>query len=552
MKAFVFLFLFSLFSVSSLLASMSGSHEVGQRFAQSLQKSTEKAATSTSPRLVPGYTTTTPPEAFLTAPTLGDAALRETNRTEAGQFLKATTSDRQKFTIDPETDPLFRKGDEVLKNPHGAVGVLVERGVEERGEAVMLTCEEAGSPVQQTCHHQLEIEIAITPGWVEETWSCGGYDVPDYSDHTNESGGRPRRYMRFGHSPNNPGCRHGGCAVNHQRIEHPEIITITKEEWVDDCARLEKLTDEGRCQYESKVCTDPSSTKMIQERPLTKDCWQYRQTYTCQYPSKNTCSALRAKGCVQTASRCKERVGDVCVAFEQTYACPFTKKGLKKGRVGVGSPFCITGNCADSSYKANGEMLDVMAKLSVFKEMQKDIQRGSFEIFKGTDYRCSRNCIDFKDCCQNMKGWGTSLHLARCSSEEKLLAQLKDKNLCHQVGTYCAKKVLGVCVSKKTSYCCFGNKLLRLIQEQGRAQLGISWGMAFNPSCRGLRPEELGRIDFSRMDMSEIFEDIMASYKQPDVSGVQTVTAERLKENLRHIQAGTRKQPLTTGENGGL
>ena len=218
----------------------------------------------------------------------------------------------------------------------------------------------------------------------------------------------------------------------------------------------------------------------------------------------------------------------------------------------MGSPFCITGNCADSSYQANGEMLEVMAKLSVFKEMQKDIRAGNFEIFKGTDKRCSRNCVDFKDCCRDMKGWGTSLHLASCSEEEKLLAQLKDKKLCHQVGTYCAKKVLGICLSKKTSYCCFGNKLLRLIQEQGRSQLGISWGEPENPCCRGLKPEELARIDFSRIDMSEIFEDIIASYKQPDTARLQTRVAENLKDNVRQIQAGTKKQPINTGAEGGL
>ena len=44
----------------------------------------------------------------------------------------------------------------------------------------------------------------------------------------------------------------------------------------------------------------------------------------------------------------------------------------------------------------------------------------------------------------------------------------------------------------------------------------------------------------------------MTSYKSPNVSSLQTVTAEKLKDNLRHIQAGTKKQPLNTGEGGGL
>ncbi len=536
-------------------ADMGSSHQIGQHLAQGMQGTVQGAAKGTSSALVPGYVTDNPSQSSLNVATIGDAANSEVARSEAGQFLKSTSADRKRFVLDPDTDPLLKNGDEVLKDPHTVLDVKLEVEKEEKGDNVTLACEEAGNSIEQTCHHNLHVEIEITPGWIEEHWRCGGYDVPYYSDHgggNHSSGGKPLRYDRHSHGFNNSCCLRAGCARDYTKIDHPEIITIKKEEWVEDCSRLEKLTDEGQCQYVSKVCTDGPSTKMIQDRPITKDCFQYKQIYNCKYPSKNTCSALRAKGCLQKASKCKEWVSGTCVVWEQTYECPTLKKSLKNIRAGVGSPFCITGNCVDSSYQANGEMLEVMAKLSVFKEMQNDIRSGSFEIFKGTDKRCSRNCIDFKDCCQNMKGWGTSLHLASCSAEEKLLAQLKDKNLCHQVGTYCAKKVLGVCVSKKTSYCCFGNKLLRIIQEQGRSQLGIGWGEASNPSCRGLRPEELGRMDFSRIDFSEIFEDIMKSIKQPDTSRLQTRAAENLKDNVRQIQAGLKKQPLNTGEDNGL
>jgi Type-1V conjugative transfer system mating pair stabilisation len=547
-----YLFLICAFVIPVCIA-MESSHSLGQQVAGSLQSFAQGAARGTDASIVPGYATDRPKESSLNAATLGDASLREAQTSEAGMFLKRAASTRQKFVLDPDTDPLLRNGDEVLKDPHNVLDAKIESVLETREAAVTLTCEEAGEAIERTCHHILIVELSIIPGYVTESWECGGYDIPIYSERQCGSD-CIRRWERRGHGPNNPGCRSGikPCAKNYQRTEHPEIITVTKEEWSDDCSSLEDLTDRGVCQYGNKVCIEGPSTKMIQDRPIMKDCWQYRQTYHCKRPSKNTCSALRAKGCLQKASRCKESVGGVCVVWEQIYECSSSKKSLKNIRAGAGSPFCITGNCVDSSYQANGEMLEVMAKLSIFKEMQNDIRSGNFEIFKGTDKRCSRNCIDFKDCCHNMKGWGTSLHLASCSIEEKLLAQLKDKNLCHQVGTYCAKKVLGICVSKKTSYCCFGNKLLRLIHQQGRAQLGIGWGTAETPSCRGLRPEELSRIDFSRLDLSEVFEDIMTSFKTPNVSSLQTVTAERLKDNLRHIQAGTKKQPLHTGEAGAL
>jgi Type-1V conjugative transfer system mating pair stabilisation len=547
-----YLFLIS-FLITSICMGMESSHSLGQQLAGALQGAVQGATRGTSSSIIPGFTTDRTKESSFNAATIGDAALAETHTSEAGKFLKTATATRKRFVLDPDTDPLFRNGDEVLKDPHTVLDVKMVVGEEERGATVIVLCEEAGDSIEQACHHNLTIELSITPGYVTESWECGGYMVPWYSER--QSGhDHILRWHRHSHGPNNPGCRNGmkPCAKNYQRVEHPEIITVTKEEWGDDCAPLEDLTDKGLCQYVNKVCSYGPSTKMIQDRSIARDCWQFRQTYRCKRSSKNTCSALRAKGCLQKASRCKESAGGICVVWEQTYECPSSKRSLKNIRAGAGSPFCITGNCVDSSYQANGEMLEVMAKLSIFKEMQKDIRSGSFEIFKGTDKRCSRNCIDFKDCCQNMKGWGTSLHLASCSEEEKLLAQLKDKNLCLQVGTYCAKKVLGICVSKKTSYCCFGNKLLRLIHQQGRAQLGIGWGTAETPSCRGLRPEELSRIDFSRLDLSEVFEDIMASYKAPNVSSLQTITAERLKDNLRHIQVGAKKQPLNTGEGGGL
>jgi conjugal transfer mating pair stabilization protein TraN len=129
---------------------------------------------------------------------------------------------------------------------------------------------------------------------------------------------------------------------------------------------------------------------------------------------------------------------------------------------------------------------------------------------------------------------------------------MKGKRLCRQIGTYCKKKFLGVCLVKMTTYCCFGTKLSRLIQEQGRGQLGISWGTAENPQCQGLTVEQLSRIDFSTVDLSEIFEDMMANFKQPDVSKIQEQTAHQLKHDVQQIQTGVKHQPLAQGEDNGL
>jgi len=103
-----------------------------------------------------------------------------------------------------------------------------------------------------------------------------------------------------------------------------------------------------------------------------------------------------------------------------------------------------------------------------------------------------------------------------CSNDEKLL-DVKDRmGLCHYVGTYCSDKILGVCTSKRKSYCCFESKLSRILQEQGRAQLAMSWGTAKNPDCEGFTVEEFQQLDLSQMDFTEVYDEFVDAAKVPD------------------------------------
>jgi conjugal transfer mating pair stabilization protein TraN len=45
--------------------------------------------------------------------------------------------------------------------------------------------------------------------------------------------------------------------------------------------------------------------------------------------------------------------------------------------------------------------------------------------------------------------------------------------------------------------------LARIINEQAYPQLGRSWGEPEHPNCRGLSLQELERLDWSRIDLSE-------------------------------------------------
>ena len=393
----------------------------------------------------------------------------------------------------------------------------------------MVECMEGGEEYIQTCRKQLVLKIQITP---EKRWcDCDQYWW--FSSH--------------GHRHHVNGNAGGGWTF--ERVI-PIQVEILSEEWVG-CEHLEELSDQGRCYYVERIHGESEtrevygpvvgskpSEPLTEKAQITRDHWEEIYTYACFKPVENTCQALRIKGCVQISSTCAEEINGVCVAWKQTLRCPSAKKKARKYRaVGEKSPFCLAGDCAESDYEANGEMLNVMAYLAVLKEAQDDIH-AQVGIFKGQSRQCRKNCIGFRDCCATGKGWGVSLNLAECSGEERELADWREKKKCVFVGTYCAERepITKICIRKKSSFCCFGTKLARLINSQGRAQLGIGWGDSKAPDCRGLSPDELSRLDMSRMNLSELYEDVQKNFKPRSQEHIaQGVELDRIRENMSHM-----------------
>jgi conjugal transfer mating pair stabilization protein TraN len=122
------------------------------------------------------------------------------------------------------------------------------------------------------------------------------------------------------------------------------------------------------------------------------------------------------------------------------------------------------------------------------------------------------------------------MSLMSCSQDEGKLAMKEGAKLCHSIGTWCSKciRVLGACVTcieRTTSKCCFNSQLARLINEQGRAQLGIGWGKAQQPQCEGFTVGQLQALDFSRMDLTEFYASIVPTL--PDIAAMRATNTTR-------------------------
>jgi conjugal transfer mating pair stabilization protein TraN len=121
--------------------------------------------------------------------------------------------------------------------------------------------------------------------------------------------------------------------------------------------------------------------------------------------------------------------------------------------------------------------------------------------------------------------------LLACDEDEQILAMSRGQNLCHELGTYCSKKFIG-CIERTKSYCCYNSRLARIINEQGRAQIGKSWGSPKHPDCSGFSPTEFASIDFSRVDLSEFTAEIMANISISNISGIPQNAQSGVQQKL--------------------
>lgn len=112
------------------------------------------------------------------------------------------------------------------------------------------------------------------------------------------------------------------------------------------------------------------------------------------------------------------------------------------------------------------------------------------------------------------------------NQEEGVLALRRGANLCNYVGSYCSRKILGWCYERKQAYCCYNSKLAKIINTQGRAQLGKTYGSARSPDCSGFTPTELASLDLAAMDMSEFYEEIKP--KTLDMTGTMAVVTDNI------------------------
>lgn len=412
--------------------------------------------------------------------------------------------------------------------------------------------------------------------------------------------------------------------------ERPRMRFIEEDQWADQCPQLQ---GGGRCAATGTArCVDGPASKDVEGVRVTRDCWRYETTLTCQ-PNMpgGECAPLVGIGCTLAASTCQRRSPDTgaCEITEHRYSCPAPSGGTASVVPARSAPrssinvtncpanvFCLGGNCFNTAHAPDADFARSMSFLEAAREAGVYLDADALQVFNGEPNQCRDRLL--KNCCyadstgagmsnQSMFGVGSRLvydvlmnagnreflyqgmqallmsggfsgsftsygvtvavngtalpagssvlyagdslvvafdpwslaiavviyvvmSMMSCSEDEGKLAMKQGAGLCHAVGTYCSSciRVLGHCVScitHTTAKCCFNSALSRIVNEQGRAQLGKGWGSAESPDCSGFTVAQLQRLDFSRMDLTEFYASIVPTLPNADL--VQNANAAR-------------------------
>ena len=550
MKTIILLLSFVVFDAFADV--MADARKQGLDFGGGYKNSASSTVTAQNKSSVPGYTTDNPEQTkyFDGASTDNDAQAKIKNSQEGDLMIKGLPN-RPQATINPN-DSFLNTSKAIEGNPDDVVAMLTGT----YGECKPLTFTKTENEIR-TCDQYEEPDCINGSELVSIAGDNVSWSFPSLQQ-------------------NIPWSNYHGCKVyyNYMTISIADVAKIDSfvlqsvsgldaarikvngtqvYSWRGVDGYLNRDPNDGWCAWGFSFSTAPNTNlkpylvngdnKIELQLGVpsngfinTKYLLSYDNTKKCQ--TINTCKNIPSN-CSFQSSKCLNFSNEnICNYAQNIYNCATTTT-TSTAKVTCGSnTYCINGQCDKAEEDSKNDFAKSISYLSALNEAGKD-NNGSadnLKIFSGKTESCEKETAGYNNCCRD-DGWGQDYMGAQCKEDDIRLAKLQSKKLCHYVGSYCSKKIplIGKCLKTKKTYCCFNSKISRVISEQGRAQLGIGWGEAKSPDCRGLTPQEMEHLQFDKMDMGEISSDIAGSTTIPDAKYLE----EKARQSMRGYEKTT-------------
>ncbi|MDH5563455.1 MAG: conjugal transfer protein TraN [Nitrospirota bacterium] len=290
----------------------------------------------------------------------------------------------------------------------------------------------------------------------------------------------------------------------------------------DGCApyRTGVLAEEVCLDSAPRTYTDPLNGPYTMLPPTEapfNGCWDKTEKWLNQAPGVDECLVFLDAGCTQTNSYCVSTTGTTCERYEKEFTCPSGSVCTNTATVSqcssCGAPGSLVPFCTDLATPPNDELFLAATYLQLAEEVEDDWDPVTLSLFTGDSKDCRYDTFGstLVNCCDA----DPARLLGACSASDIELAEDREADLTHYVGTHCVRELnLGftsICIEKEQVYCSFNSKLARIVQEQGRPQIPRNWGDEDDPDCRGFTFEQFSALDWSLMDLSEFYTDVTAS-----------------------------------------
>ena len=263
-------------------------------------------------------------------------------------------------------------------------------------------------------------------------------------------------------------------------------------------------------------------------------------SYTCATASYDAAACdifANDTGCTLQGSNCFDLDPDgVCGTFENTYQCgSATSTAFNSTCQNVN--VCVGGVCQSVPQSQNTDLPLALASVDLLNNMSAewnvpgsslnqlitDLTAGvqtatGLEYFNSSTMSCRDAVLNAYNCCSS-SGWALNVFTG-CNQQEVQLAAALKSNTAVYSRTYCSTKLLFICLEKSREYCVFNSAIAKEINVQAQQQLHGSF------TCRALTHDEMNQLDWSQIDLSPVFGDMLSS-----VSGVTNSNLVGLIQN---------------------
>lgn len=331
---------------------------------------------------------------------------------------------------------------------------------------------------EKTCHEQAPEGANLC---LSETWSEYWVDRENptrageciAAPYPLES--TPMASCRMGGTGAYSGCEEGGWFG--RTLPDYQCAAISMSD-PDDVVDLTFEQKEGCGICTKPIYIDSCYARPTENEPLDTCSWVFADGLNCTLQSSQPLASYEGQTLSQTDSYLCEKSETVCTEWAAGKNC-----AVQSAMNQMSSPVFTS----QSSLASFNEAMVAAATITALSQ-EGDLETGIPRVFGGEKSTCRkpRNSLAgliANDCCRtNLDRPGGNRPSTKCNIAEVELAAAKRSNYTVYLGTFCAKKTLGICRTIGQGYCKFEGLLPKLVQEQGRQQLAEMVASGFGAS----------------------------------------------------------------------